>query len=628
MILKNTNNSRYRPEIDGLRAFAIIAVIIYHFNKNLLPSGYLGVDIFFVISGYVITSSLAQRKSKNFLDFLLGFYERRIKRIIPALALYVIITSILIHLFIQNAGSYYLTGVLSLFGISNLYTLSNIGSYWGFNASMNPFTNTWSLGVEEQFYILFPFLFWFSGIGKDFNNKKNFLIWVSLLTMASLLSFIYMNQTNPSASYYLMPNRFWEISMGCLTYIFHEKKIKVYEKIEKIPPFIVIAAIFSLMFLPIAITIPSTISAVFLTTILLVCLKKGSLTFDILTNSQIVYIGLLSYSLYLWHSSIIALARWSIGISKTTIVPLIFLISIFSITSYEIVEKNIRNKSWSSNRVSTIIKGFFTVIAASMFSVFLGTGIRAKYYLGENKSANPPTNILPNSVFHLFGDSHAQDIQNLLRNNGTFRTKLYMVPGCRFYLNLSSECKKFNRYKSILLQTVKSGDVIIFASNYLPYISKEVESKFDESLAITQFLDEMVPPILDKNARIVIKLPHPKVNPPKVPIGLICKKEFFRPIIDPKCFVEGISKSKFLKKNQTVMKPILEQITESHPSVLFWSIVDSTCPDKICFPVTEENQYFRDHSHLFISSAKLSDAIVEKLNELFKNHIEFTKIDK
>ena len=76
-----TLSNKYRPEIDGLRAFAVVAVIINHFNKDLLPSGYLGVDIFFVISGYVITSSLAGRESKNFLDFLTSFYERRIKRL-------------------------------------------------------------------------------------------------------------------------------------------------------------------------------------------------------------------------------------------------------------------------------------------------------------------------------------------------------------------------------------------------------------------------------------------------------------------------------------------------------------------------------------------------------------------
>ena len=93
------NSKRYRPEIDGLRAFAVVAVIINHFNKDLLAGGYLGVDIFFVISGYVITSSLLGRESKNFGDFLSGFYERRIKRLLPALIVFVLVTSILICMF-------------------------------------------------------------------------------------------------------------------------------------------------------------------------------------------------------------------------------------------------------------------------------------------------------------------------------------------------------------------------------------------------------------------------------------------------------------------------------------------------------------------------------------------------
>ena len=98
--------SGYRPEIDGLRAFAVIAVIINHFNKSLLPGGYLGVDIFFVISGFVITSSLYKRPSKNFQDFITGFYERRIKRLVPALSVFVFITSIAICFFNPYPGTY------------------------------------------------------------------------------------------------------------------------------------------------------------------------------------------------------------------------------------------------------------------------------------------------------------------------------------------------------------------------------------------------------------------------------------------------------------------------------------------------------------------------------------------
>ena len=120
----NSRTSRYRPEIDGLRAFAVVAVIINHFNKDLLPSGYLGVDMFFVISGYVITSSLANRKSKNFQEFVTAFYGRRIKRLVPALVVFIVITSILITLFNPDPNAAIKTGISALFGLYSLYIFS------------------------------------------------------------------------------------------------------------------------------------------------------------------------------------------------------------------------------------------------------------------------------------------------------------------------------------------------------------------------------------------------------------------------------------------------------------------------------------------------------------------------
>ena len=115
--------SRYRPEIDGLRAFAVITVIINHFNQDILPGGYLGVDIFLVISGFVITLSLYQRPSKNFKDFISGFYERRIKRLIPAMSVFILIMSIAICLFNPNPQLSLKTGLTSLFGFYFLYIL-------------------------------------------------------------------------------------------------------------------------------------------------------------------------------------------------------------------------------------------------------------------------------------------------------------------------------------------------------------------------------------------------------------------------------------------------------------------------------------------------------------------------
>ena len=114
------NENKYRQELDGIRAFSVLAVIINHFNKDLLPSGYFGVDIFFVISGYVITSSLVTRKTINFKEFLLGFYERRIRRLIPALIFFIVTISFFICFFVPLSHDYFGYAYRALIGISNI----------------------------------------------------------------------------------------------------------------------------------------------------------------------------------------------------------------------------------------------------------------------------------------------------------------------------------------------------------------------------------------------------------------------------------------------------------------------------------------------------------------------------
>ena len=329
-----TPKSNYKSEIDGLRAFAVVAVIINHFNKDLLPSGYLGVDIFFVISGYVITSSLANRQSRNFWDFITGFYERRIKRLVPALVVFVLTASILISLLSPDPVSSLKTGIASVFGFSNLYLYQKSIDYFAQSTELNPFTHTWSLGVEEQFYLLFPVLIWFSGFGRQTKNgARNLFLWIGALTVASLTSFIFLYQTNQPAAYFLMPPRFWEMAAGCLVFIGFQKRAKIERALEKVPPLLVVAAIVMIMFMPISWAVPATTSIVVLSAILLACLKSGTAACTLFTNKRVVFLGLISYSLYLWHWGVLSLSRWSIGIywwSAPFQVALMLLLATFS----------------------------------------------------------------------------------------------------------------------------------------------------------------------------------------------------------------------------------------------------------------------------------------------------------
>ncbi|MDA7432862.1 acyltransferase [Synechococcus sp. AH-601-N23] len=377
----NANNasktSRYRPEIDGLRAFAVVAVIINHFNKDILPGGYLGVDIFFVISGYVITSSLFGRPSKDFKDFISGFYERRIKRLVPALSVFVLITSIAICLFNPDPNFSLRTGIASLFGLSNLYLLKQSTDYFAQSTELNVFTHTWSLGVEEQFYILFPFLIWFSGFGRQTKNgARNLFLIVGALTIASLTGFLYLYPTNQPAAYFLMPSRFWEMAAGCLIFIGFQKRASIEQLLEKVPPLLVMALIVGVMYLPMSMASASTVAVVALSSILIASLKKQTAAFKVFTNSKIVYIGLISYSLYLWHWGVLSISRWTIGIHWWSVPFQVALMLGLAIVSHRWIETPLRNRNWFGGRWKTIASGGGVLIVICVAIIGIGKGIR------------------------------------------------------------------------------------------------------------------------------------------------------------------------------------------------------------------------------------------------------------
>jgi peptidoglycan/LPS O-acetylase OafA/YrhL len=197
---------KYRPEIDGLRAVAVSAVIANHFDKSLLPGGYLGVDIFFVISGYVITASLMQDKSSNLSEFLMTFYVRRIKRLLPPLLTCIIITVLLGALFIDPSSfkSSLRAGLYALVGLSNFYFIAQETDYFATSAELNLFTHTWSLGVEEQFYLVYPTLFWLAlrGRGTHARQLQTFTALLIILIVLSWLGDVWLTRTSFPGAYF------------------------------------------------------------------------------------------------------------------------------------------------------------------------------------------------------------------------------------------------------------------------------------------------------------------------------------------------------------------------------------------------------------------------------------------
>jgi peptidoglycan/LPS O-acetylase OafA/YrhL len=376
--------SAHRPEIDGLRALAVVAVIVNHFNKEILPSGYLGVDMFFVISGFVITSSLAGRTSKNFGDFLTGFYTRRIKRLVPALVVFVIVTSIAICLFDPDPGPLLKTGIASLFGFSNIYLLQKSTDYFAVSTELDVFTHTWSLGVEEQFYFLFPFLCWLTGFSRQADKGSRNLFWVvGVLSVASSICFIYFSQSNQPAAYFLMPTRLWELGAGCLLFLGLKQPNGFVRSLERVPPLLVAAVIVSILFIPLEFTVLATITVVVLTVSLIASLRDGTAGYDMFTHPQVVAIGLISYSLYLWHWSVLSLSRWTIGIHWWSVPFQIALMLVLAIVSYRYIETPLRRIEWSLARWRSIAYGFGAVISAAIVLLSLGGPLEGRLFTGK-----------------------------------------------------------------------------------------------------------------------------------------------------------------------------------------------------------------------------------------------------
>ena len=300
----------YRPDIDGLRAIAVLAVLLYHVGGFGLTGGYGGVDVFFVISGYLITT-IIQREIESGTFSLLDFYERRIRRIFPALvAVTVAATLVSAMLLLPEDFKEYGKSLLNLMAISSNYYFMRKTGYFDAAAGEKPLLHTWSLAVEEQFYVVFPLLlFVLSRFG-----RRAVIVGLTALACASFLTSVAALENAPARAFFATPGRVWELLVGVLTALIGPSLITRRLLREAVAASGLALIAFGYFFYSDATPFPGPAALVFClgAAFIIYAGTNGGETFAgrLLSTPLLAGVGLISYSVYLWHWPLIVFVRY------------------------------------------------------------------------------------------------------------------------------------------------------------------------------------------------------------------------------------------------------------------------------------------------------------------------------
>lgn len=513
----NLKHRNYIQEIDNLRGVAVLAVVLNHISSSYLKFGFLGVDVFFIISGFVVTMSLLGRDKVEFQP--LEFYSKRIRRLMPA-SIFCILICFILSLFLLDKTFSKVSnenGAFSLIALSNFYLIKSSQNYFAQPTSLNLFTHTWSLSVEEQYYFLYPFfLFFLGGFKKRWRNLFYGLI---LVTLVSLSFFLFSK--NENFAYYALVPRLWQLSVGALVYVF-SSYFRVGSN-EKLMLNLSLTLIIFLLFVG-TFSIQITAIAISISTATVLYALSMSATNGFLQWKVMNVLGRMSYSVYLWHWPILALFRNTIGLDGYLQIAAMVLIAIFSSFSFFVIEKYFREKKYVSHK-KTIVWALLivSILFCSIYSLrnkslYIGNSPPTFSLIENSKwnsalcsvSAGTKTNVSDLDVLYqscklvdfkarekkrvfVYGDSYAQQLMTALVDLAKERDiSLFAMAtsGCHPMENFSIKVDKtldrcgerLGLFKGVVRQSVQPGDSVVFAFSN-SYFMEDNVFKYPNSLS-------------------------------------------------------------------------------------------------------------------------------------------------
>jgi peptidoglycan/LPS O-acetylase OafA/YrhL len=651
----------WAPHIDGLRAIAILSIIIYHLNSAWLPGGFAGVDIFFVISGFVISASVSQLESMNLKRFMSYFYSRRLVRIKPALVLCLVVTFIASALFIPGAwlsNANEKTGLFAFWGLSNFVLVKTANDYFSPVTAFNPFTHTWALAIEEQFYLIFP-LFFYAWLR---DKRLRALSLFAGTTAVSVLCAWLLGKHHMQA-FYMIWSRFWELSTGVL--LFQVMSLRGHSfiepsgesKISTIGAFLsfITLTIGLILARPGAAPVPACVLPVVGTLGLIGFLhgRSTGVVYAALTNKLLRFLGKISYSLYLWHWPVFVLFRWTVGLdswlSKIAATSLMMVLAIISYYYVEVPPRQMTSRfprAGLAAALALIVVGYWgsTVIAAKQSSISLSTVTKnpAVWYPGTIRPSaaypNCRVDVKPtilkgvgncmilrrvggtqpvtfrHQVF-VIGDSHAGAYFTML---GQFvlatGSEVYLYSnGGEPFISFKPKTQNDQDAKYVassvddVLPRIRPGDIIFLASLRLPYLVGQYAHFQTVDKAKIGMLspaaregrrqgESSAIPILRKFTQKGAKVVFEAPTPMFETVPFRCSDWFNRS--NPICkYGDSIARSTLDELRKPVLKSF-ERMEAVVPNVYVWDPLPVLCPSDICKTYLDGNPIVFDGDHI------------------------------